>query len=82
MIFLLVATFTSIIFIPFMIACVSFVRKAQTKRPPNYEFPSLLDFWMTIASGLLFVALEIILKKSIAPYLIHMCKDKDDPELQ
>ena len=54
-IFLFAAVFTLGGLIPFTKRVYDFIQVAGgEKKPKDYEFPGLADFWMTVVSGLIF----------------------------
>ena len=46
---------------PFTKGIYDFRQEAQAKKPEDYEFPKMTDFWMTIVAACISMPLEYIL---------------------
>ena len=68
------------ILFPFTSATYESVIDFQSRIPPNYRWPEVGDFWFTIVTTILFIALENAFQVVLYDWFYQICKEKDDLE--
>lgn len=68
------------IFFPFTVETYRTVMYFLDRKPVEYRWPQLSDFWFTIVTTIILGVLERVFEYTLYPWFYEICKEKNDLE--